>query len=272
LWPASPWAPPASAALPGLQRVFATSAYDSSNSKGISVNCPQGKLLGPGARVNGGEGNVTINTILPLGDLNGVFVIAVEHAAYGGNWSVTAEAVCADPLPGLEMVTRATPSTTNQQQSVTVSCPAGKNIIGAGFRLHYSSFQGDRIPRATRQQIHSQLRSATIAALALNPRTSWQIEAVAVCAYPPPGLERRLVSTSYSANLEQVALAQCPTMPPKVATGSGFSMVDVTNLASVVDNYTCCGTTPTVALARGRRAVSNSTQWRVQSFVLCANP
>jgi hypothetical protein len=55
-------------------------------------------------------------------------------AAPGEQNGAQAIAVCADPLPGLELVTRNTaPSTGNK--TVTASCPSGKRVHGMGAGL-----------------------------------------------------------------------------------------------------------------------------------------
>jgi len=85
--------------LPGLVRVTATSASNSSN-KSATATCPRGKkLVGLGGELNGATGEVVIDDYRPSEFLTGATVTGNEavdlDGAFGGNWTVTAYAICA---------------------------------------------------------------------------------------------------------------------------------------------------------------------------------
>jgi hypothetical protein len=90
--------------LPGQQLVSATSAFDSSN-KEATAFCPAGKrLVGTGAEINAGNGEVVLDGIVPNPGLMSLTVQAAEdQTGYGGAWSVTAHATCANPPNGLRL-------------------------------------------------------------------------------------------------------------------------------------------------------------------------
>jgi hypothetical protein len=117
----------------GLERVAATSSQDSSN-KSFTVSCPPGKrLLGPGADVNAGQGEVVMDDLRPDAALNSVFVQGVEDGTgTSATWSLTAYAICADPVAGLERVAAGSSLDSEFGKSATASCSGGKRVVGAG--------------------------------------------------------------------------------------------------------------------------------------------
>lgn len=88
---------------PGLERVAATSPLDS-ETKSVTAPCPAGKrVLGTGAEIHGGDGRVLIDDVTPNAGLTSVTVKAVEQDTGTARlWALTAHAICADPIPGLE--------------------------------------------------------------------------------------------------------------------------------------------------------------------------
>jgi hypothetical protein len=83
---------------PGLQLVSATSDPDS-DPAGVPASCPPGKnLLGTGAEINGGAGQVVLDDVRPNAQLTTVTATALEDETGTSNvWSVRAHAICADP-------------------------------------------------------------------------------------------------------------------------------------------------------------------------------
>ncbi len=64
-----------------------------------------------------------------------VTVGVYEADPFAGNWSVTAYAICANPVAGLVRASAASASNSSDFRSVTASCPSGKRLTGAGFEL-----------------------------------------------------------------------------------------------------------------------------------------
>jgi hypothetical protein len=82
--------------LPGLVRVFVTSASNSTNSKTATVSCPAGTVLtGTGAETLTSGGRAAVESIEPNVFINGVTVRAAEIRPTSLNWTATAFAVCA---------------------------------------------------------------------------------------------------------------------------------------------------------------------------------
>ena len=84
-------------ALPGLQRVAATSASDSATSKSVTAVCPAGKkVVGTGHEIANGKGQVLLDDVVPREDLTSVRTEAFEDQdGTPAAWSITAYAVCA---------------------------------------------------------------------------------------------------------------------------------------------------------------------------------
>ena len=120
----------------------ATSALDSSN-KTVTVTCPTGKrTLGAGADINAGNGQVLFDDIRPNAGLTAVTVQALEdETGYSGPWSVTAYAVCADAIAGLERVATTSALDSGADKVLFPSCPAGKLATGLGADINAGTGQ-----------------------------------------------------------------------------------------------------------------------------------
>lgn len=118
----------------GLQYRWTVGASSSQSSRGAAVFCPDGrKVIGAGAVVTGGGQRVGLRQVRPLAGLGGVLVGAHEtETGYGGAWSLTAWAICAEPLPGLELVSASTAAAGFQANSAQTQCPSPKRVHGVG--------------------------------------------------------------------------------------------------------------------------------------------
>ncbi|WFE35396.1 hypothetical protein [Micromonospora sp. WMMD975] len=134
-------ATPASAAVPGLVRISAVSANNSNDFRTVTATCPAGKVLvGTGYELNGATGEAVVDDLRPNGGAatapTAVTVGAYEADAFAGNWSVTAYAICANPIAGLVRTTVTGPSNSNDFHSTVATCAAGKVLTGAGYELN----------------------------------------------------------------------------------------------------------------------------------------
>lgn len=108
-----------------------------SNSKPVDVTCPDGKVvLGTGASIEGGQGQVVIDEIIPT--TNTVSVLGLEDDddgdGYGGNWSIRAYAICGDEPGGREIESRTT-TATSDDKGTSAPCDPGKIVFGGGFDI-----------------------------------------------------------------------------------------------------------------------------------------
>jgi hypothetical protein len=165
--------------VPGLVRVATTSPYNSVN-KTLIAFCPTGRvLLGMGYQIDGSGGAVLVESMHPI-NLNSVEVLAREEDAFTGTWRLTTIAVCANSAVA-PIVAFASSSTSSAGKGMSVACPAGRNILGAGFNFANADGQValDDLFQTT------QRTAVNIAALEADPlANSWRIDAWAICAAP----------------------------------------------------------------------------------------
>ncbi|EEP73575.1 hypothetical protein MCAG_03902 [Micromonospora sp. ATCC 39149] len=203
-------------AVPSMTFVTATSAINSDLGKTQLVHCPPGRrILGGGAYVGGGGREVMVDTMKPVstptGDyfqVNASVTTRPDHTGFGGDWFVVAYGICGSAPAGLEYVSASTARSLTSSRSVTVSCPAGKRVIGAGGQIHPAFgfvVLDDIVPSAS-------LTSVRVAAYEAETTwpIPWGVEAFAVCADPIPGLT--LVSAaSPGDSLDKTVGVTCPT-------------------------------------------------------------
>ena len=90
-----PAGPAGSPGLSAVERVEASSANNSTTPKVVQITCPAGKrLIGGGARVNGGSPKVALWASFPDND-NIYRANASEIDAFIPSWSLTVYAICA---------------------------------------------------------------------------------------------------------------------------------------------------------------------------------
>jgi hypothetical protein len=165
--------------LPGLEDVEATSATNSDSSKSVPVSCPAGKrVVGAGGRLTFEGTGLALNKVEPNASLTAVTAGGQElEGGHAGNWSVTVYAICANPPPGLQLVTAEGPFDSDEIQRVTADCPAGKHLLGTGGSVFGRVVLDDLRP-------HGALKSVTVTGIEEEAGniTGWFPRAHAICA------------------------------------------------------------------------------------------
>lgn len=128
-----------SGAVPGLFRTpGVTSATNSNSVKTIDALCPtETRVIGGGASISDNNSRqVRLTQLIPnTGGLQDFYrVTAIEPpAGYAESWSVTAYAICAAPLPGLEVVSRPSENSVSNFKHVTRPCStSSKRVLSVG--------------------------------------------------------------------------------------------------------------------------------------------
>ncbi|MBA9002472.1 hypothetical protein [Thermomonospora cellulosilytica] len=259
--------PPASAAT-GLQIVTADSASDYTDSKGAYAFCPTGKrVIGGGGIVRNAGSNAAIRMLRPEpGSLRDAFVAAAsETTSYNGNWSVTAIAVCADPLPGLEHVYSESSRDSSAFKSNIATCPAGKKVIGTGGWVGNDRGRVvlDEIIPATNLQT---VRAGAYEAEGGNPDV-WWLGTWAVCADPMPGLTLITKTGTQSTAQSKAIFADCPAGTKVHAVGGDVHGGN----GQVVLNSLYPQTGLTSAMLQARVDPTGYTGlWQTRIFAICA--
>jgi hypothetical protein len=117
----------------GLQHITHTFAAGSTKSRWSSITCPKGKkVLGAGARVNGGGGRVVLTGIRPEADQRTVTATAYEdELGTTANWSITATVTCVSAVQGLAIEEAGTAQSSDVSvASATLTCPTGTSLYG----------------------------------------------------------------------------------------------------------------------------------------------
>lgn len=277
------FASPASAAVPGLVRISATSVQTLSESpKSVSATCPAGKqLLGTGAEINGATGEVVIDDLRPNGTTvaapTSVSVTAYEEDPYPGNWTVTAYAICANPVAGLSRHTATSAAGVSPDFApVTATCPAGKSLTGTGAEINGGL--GAIMLDDLRPNVGPGTGPTAVTAGAYeadpNYVPNWTITAYAICANTAalPGLVR--VSSSSGPGVSpdfDSATATCPAGKRLLGTGAEINgALGEVALDDLRPNGGI-GTAPTTAFVGAYDSDPNYIpNWSVISYGICA--
>jgi hypothetical protein len=101
-----------------------------------TATCPSGKsLLGAGANLNQGFGQISINTLaITSGSVRGVAV--PDEDGFSGTWSMKVYAICATPIPGLHIFSAFADFFGASATSIKAACPEGTRAIGSGWDLN----------------------------------------------------------------------------------------------------------------------------------------
>lgn len=121
--------------VPGLT-VVSTSSESTSSNKQVTASCPAGtRLLSSGWSLGGSDGEVFLNGLSPSSALDRVSITGMEDQdGHAGAWRLTTYAVCADPLPGLELVS-AYSGVDSSDKSVILDCGPARRRLSAGWSL-----------------------------------------------------------------------------------------------------------------------------------------
>ncbi len=246
---------------PGLELVSATSASTSAN-KSVVATCPSGKrLLGNGAAIIGAPGQVLLDGQLPNGQLTSVTANAVEdETGTSAAWRITAYAICANAVTGLQRVTVASAVDSDNNRIATAPCPTGKSVIGMGGTIN-----GQGVLDAVFPDIP--LTSANITAFedATGNAGNWSVTAYSICAasaelVASTGIRQELISSARAADC----------VSGRLAAGAGIDTAGGTGRVAAFDVIPA-RSSPTFSYA-GAHTVSGQTadSWNISAQAICA--
>jgi hypothetical protein len=249
------------------ERVVGGSATDSVSPKSATAFCPAGKqVTGAGAEIDGGGGEVVLDDLIPLPGQS-VFVTGFEdETGFASNWFLRAYAICATPLPGLEVVSNSSPTDSSFSKAVTATCPAGKQVVGAGGGL----FNGDGQVVLDAAVPFSDL--SAVAAIGIEDESgyadNWSVTAHAVCANPPPGLELVTARTDPDSDFFASVAATCPSGKNLLGMGADIDANGEVVLDDVRPNAALTNATVTAFEDEDGLA----SDWSLTARAICANP
>jgi hypothetical protein len=170
----------------GLEWNWQQSATNATD-KSVTVGCTGNRtLLGTGATIEGGAGNVVIDEIKPngaYGDVStSVTVWAYEDGVYNTPWNVNAYAICADPLAGQQTLW-GVGAWNASDKGWSKQCDPGQAATGTGVEI--GSFdEGEILIEAAYSDGSPTVAPTTaiVSALEEDPvANSWGIEAFVLC-------------------------------------------------------------------------------------------
>jgi hypothetical protein len=247
----------------GLVRVAATSPLNSSN-KSVTATCPAGKrVLGTGADINAGNGQVGIDDMRPDPGLTAVTVQALEdETGQAGPWNVTAHAICANPPAGLERVTATSSLDSSPNRAATATCSPGKTLIGTGSDINAGSGQVQQI------EVFPDQNLTHVDVIAIEDDTSfsgpWSVTAYGICA----DAAQRVVAESARDSVSKTMPGGCPG--GRVLTGAG---ADITGGLGQVGLDDITPLPPSSLLTTAFEDQNGTTDpWSLRAYAICAAP
>jgi hypothetical protein len=247
--------------------VIEQSESDSTDFNNAAADCPAGKLVtGVGGDITGGLKQVHMTTIDLRADLGGAIAESYEDGgAFNGDWSQRVYAICATPLPGLEIVTG---STSSFAGVATATCPAGKKVVTASGGVLSQDDGRDVFMEDVAPQ--SNLTTVQVQGRALPGFTGAGLVTFAdgLCATPPPGLQ--LVRAERPLDSDEIAqvTATCPAGKHLLGVGgeieSGGGQVRMNDLRpdAALKSVTVTGV---------EDVTGYEESWRPRAHAICAN-
>jgi hypothetical protein len=237
----------------------------------VAVGCPAGtQLTGPGADLTDANGQVLITGIVPLG-AGATQVAAVPHLTAvnpGSTWFPRAYAICAAPLPGLDVIQMTSATDSISSKAASAACPAGKRVVGAGGSV--DGAEPEEAMNLAAVVADAALASVTASGFEDFNGTSdnWSVTAYAVCANRPPGLELVSATTDDDSDAKAIT-ADCPS--GKNLLGAGASVAEGGGRVRLDDLRPNADLTRTTATAF-EDEFNFTAPWTLTAQAICANP
>jgi hypothetical protein len=169
-------------------------------------------------------------------------------------------------LTQMQMVFRTSASTSENKQ-ITVSCPSGKRVLGAG---------GDASPGSGQVMVDAIRPNAALTRVTARARedetgsgADWVVVAYAVCAAPPTGMERVVTTSASSSSATRSVAAACPAGKRLLGLGGE---VGSPNGQVLLD-----GLLPNAALTQAtvnalEDETGNADPWALTAYAICSDP
>jgi hypothetical protein len=248
----------------GLERVVGTSPTDSVE-KSIRPACPAGKrLVGNGAEIIGGGGQVTLEEDLPIGIPPTSAQAKGQEDANGtaSDWSVRAIAICA---AASERVVAQSPNDSEFFKTVNADCPTGSGmqVTGAGGDITGGGGQIviDEITPGVAGSFFTAFEDETGFA------GNWFLRAYSICASPLPGDQRVFVS-SPNDSADKSVTATCTA--GRRLVGAGGELAGNTGQVLLEEIVPNPGLT-SVTVTGVEDETGTDETWSVFARAICAN-
>jgi hypothetical protein len=261
-------------AVTGLTKAHNSNAQLGQTTRTTDAICPAGKRV-----VGGGGGllrdavnratDVVITQMIPVHPLTGpdYYRVTAQQTGSDDAWIVQAQAMCADPVPGMHTVLAASTLSSSSLQEAEASCKSGERVLGTGAW----------VVQATAAQVGLQVFGAdpggTLGYAQAHEDANgyggdWNVLAYAICA--PASASYAVVSTpspDTDSLFDKYATASCPSGTQVTGAGGGVAS---TAPGGVVLSYADIADGLRKASANGFESTSTSASWGLTAQVLCA--
>src|SRR5215472_11060569 len=155
----------------------------------------------------------------------GTMGLATTASATTGMSAAAGAAATASPptITGVERQDKMSPLNSANAKSVTVTCPGTKKVINASGSI----VAGANDVLLDEIYPSKDLTSVTVTGKetddAATHDPSWAVEAIAICADPPSGLQRYFASSPDDKTSSKIAWKHCP--PSKAVLGTGMDII-----------------------------------------------
>jgi hypothetical protein len=241
--------------------------FASSDAKNENATCeiPGQQVTGGGGGTISGASEVVMSRLRPDPPNNFLSTAYEDDGGFAGSWQLRADAICATPLPGQEIVSNTTPDGT-ANRSVSVSCPAGKQVVGAAGE----EFNG--LGQVILDDVRPNAALTSVTVNGLEDQTGytafWTLTARAICATAPPGLERVSAASGLDSSPKSVTVS-CPT--GKNLLGMGYD-TNTFNGEVLIDSFRPNEALTSVTLSAVEDVDGNAFNWSLTAYGICASP
>lgn len=259
-------------ALPGAVVRSTSSEFDPTSPKTVAARCPAGqRVIGGGGRVNNAS-HVVITALQPVhtNNLDRYEVSAAEdEIGFSGQWAVQAFAICADPLPGLRIVSATSESGSADSKLEIVNCPTQTLTLGSGGRIgggHGQVHLNNTSAGSDRGFARGQEDSTGFAG-------NWTVTAYAVCADVP--VSGHAVITGFSPQGGSIdrkfAEATCPNGMRVTGGSAAISGGDTIRavIESINPDVLPGGSPGSRIQVIARENTPTNSNWTVQAIASC---
>jgi hypothetical protein len=264
----------AGAAFSGQKAVAVVPGLNSNSSNNPTVSCPTGfaasKVIGAGGQVlygpNASPGTRNLTAIIPTPSLNAVTAVGTAIGNAGGLWAVRPVAVCANPPPGLELVSAQTALDSSYAKYSTATCPAGKKVLGTGAQINSGNPNevtvGSISPAANLGGV-----SAEAVEIGAGTNATWSLKVYAICATAPPGQQLVTADTPNDSSSPKSQAATCPA--GKLVSGAGAKIT-----SNTLNAITLTGMVPAVDLSgvsvnTSEIGAGTNDNWSLTAYAIC---
>lgn len=262
--------PAAAATIPvgSVQVVSASTGLSTGSSKTISAVCPAARpfVLGGGFTTTGTH--IVVNELQPIdgASVDSYRVSAgFDEVGTSGAWNLLAYAYCSSTAPGWQLVPLTSTTTSNSFNSILVTCPSGKAVVGTGGRINGGAGQVQLVTQSIGGVGPNKMVAGGLEDIS-GFAGSWSATGYAVCVTYNNPLDIRLVSnqTASDNTVTKNVTATCPS--GMRLTGSAIW----SNIPGNSINLRPNNSTPTSVAATARNDTGNGSGWDLITYALCA--